>query len=225
MLRRAHQFTNSVCTKPAGTMKYEWYPAAGPVKALEHGGFTTAMKSTTAIKIETIGKRLVTCTGESGSGVYAPNETVGSTQLTFTGYHVGSSEACSSGATSGEVVTVPLDGTLGVILTSSEGLTKNKVGLDLRPAATGPLAEFVCGNTTYALTGAVIAQITANAMQLNTGVWKLTQAKGIQKPTRFEGRPEQVLQLRVGGNRPEQAALSASIVVLNEERVETSSVL
>jgi alpha-tubulin suppressor-like RCC1 family protein len=219
-------FANSVCTNPAGTMKYEWYLAGGPVKPLEHAGFTSAIKPTTTMRIETTGKRTILCTGETGSGAYVADKTVASVQLRLSGCHHGSSEPCSTGATAGELVTSPLSGTLGVILTSTEGTLKNEVGLDLRPAPSTPIAEFSCGHTAYLLTGAVIAEVKTNAMQLNTDVWKLAETKGIQKPVRFEGREEQTLQLRVGGGGgPEQAGVSLSVVISNEEKVETSSVL
>jgi uncharacterized delta-60 repeat protein len=221
----AGSYSNGVCTKLESTRTYEWYPAFGEQKPLERPGFTTGYKPTTTVKLETTGKRLITCDSENGTGEYDATTSVGSVRLGFAGCRNSMNEACGSGATPGRILTTPLTGTLGVITTSPEGPLKNRVGLLLKPTVGTRLAEFSCGVDRYVLTGAVIAKVKSNVMQLNTGVWKFTQAKGIQKPYRFEGGPEQTLELQLNENRPEQAGLALAAVVTNEEKVEINSTI
>jgi hypothetical protein len=51
------------------------------------------------------------------------------------------------------------------------------------------------------LTGTVIAEVKANAILLDTGLWNFAEAMGIQKRLRFVGAPEQHLELAIGTTR------------------------
>ncbi len=218
-------YANSVCTKPGGTNAYQWYPAFGGAQPLLNPGFTTANKVSTGVKLETPAKRVITCTGETSGGEYSDVRTVTAITLKLTGCHLGTSEGCnSSGAAGGEIISSALVGQLGVILTSREGPTKDKIGLALKPPSGSTLAEFTCGGTAVILTGAVLAEVKANAMLLNTGVWAFNESKGIQKPLGFEGQPEQALQLKLGNAPPERVGLALKAVQTNQEKIETSSV-
>jgi kumamolisin len=216
------EYENAICTKPGGVKTYNWYGAFGSANPLAKVRFTTAMKELAELRLES-GKQLITCTGQVGEGEYTGARAVGNVVFRLSACrHAG--VACQSGATEGLIETHPLAGTLGVILTSKEGPTKNKLGLDLQPKSGSTIAEFSCGGTSGSITGAVIAEVSRNAMQLNTGLLTFAMAKGgKQKPEEFEAGPKQTLQMKMGTNAPEQAGLSLRTKVTNEEKVEANS--
>src|SRR5262249_15349032 len=152
-------------------------------------------------KFETAAKDIVTCTGEHGSGEYASNTTVANVTFTFTGCALGTKGACQSpGKASGEISTVALSGTLGVI---SKGLeaSKNKIGIAYKPASGEQIAEFDCAGTHAVVDGSVIGEVPHDTMVAAANL-KFTEAKGIQKPTHFEGGSEQVLKALFGETGP-----------------------
>jgi kumamolisin len=217
------EYENAGCTKPGGTRNYSWYPAFGGAQPLAKTGFSTDIKALTELRLESP-KQLITCKAQTGSGEYAGVHAVGNVVLTFTGcQHSG--ESCQSGAGEGEIKTQTLMGTLGVILASKEGPVKNQVGLDLRPVSASTIAEFSCGGTAVAITGAVITHVQANSMQLNTSLWTFTMSKGgKQTPASFEGGPKQTLQMKFGAGALEQAGVSLRTTLTNGEKVETDTV-
>ena len=75
------------------------------------------------------------------------------------------------------------------------------------------------------MTGSVIVEVKANAMSNKLTV-KYVGAKGVQKPSRFEGGPEQVLRMKVGeGGTSEGALLTLTTILTSEEKVEISSIV
>ncbi|HEX4186601.1 MAG TPA: IPT/TIG domain-containing protein [Solirubrobacteraceae bacterium] len=220
----AGRFSSATCTTLGGEKKYEWYPAFGSNPLLKKH-FTIKIKVGTEAVLQTVGGHIVTCKGESGTGEYTGNRTVGDVKLTFTGCHLGTLGNCqSSGAGEGEVVTATLSGELGVIKASTEGTAKNLVGTDLKPAGAEAFAAFVCaGSTTVSVTGSVIGEVKRNAMT-TLGTLKYLQAKGVQKPTRFVGGEEDDLLSSFAEATPEHSGLNLSAVVGTEEKVEVSSI-
>ncbi len=217
-------YKNAGCTKPGGTHSYAWYAAFESAQPLAKAGFTAAIKELTEVRLESA-KQLITCKGQTGEGEYDGTRTVGDVVFRFTAcQHAGAS--CQSGLAEGEIETQRLAGTLGVILSSTEGPSKNKIGLGLQPGSGGAIAEFSCGGTPVSITGAVIAEVKANSMQLTTGLWTFAMAKGgKQKPEGFEGGAKQTLQLKFGAGEPEQAGLSLKTKLGNDEKVEVNSVV
>ncbi|HEX3511206.1 MAG TPA: IPT/TIG domain-containing protein [Solirubrobacteraceae bacterium] len=220
------RFAGGTCVSSTSTNSYEWFPAFGGARPLEKRHFTIAAKATTKPKLETKAKHIVNCTGESGSGEYASDTTVSAVVLTFTGCTLGTSGACQSpGKASGEISTTTLDGTLGVITKSAEGPAKNKIGIDYRPASGEQVTEFGCPGTHAAVDGSVIAEVPKDSM-LTAATIKFTQAKAVQKPVRFEGKPEDVLSAFFGEDGPfEPAGLLFTDVQTSEEKVEVNAVV
>jgi Tol biopolymer transport system component len=223
------KYASASCTTvSAKTNSYEWYPAFGGPEPLKMLGFKTAIKSASELKLETTGKQKIDCRGESSDGEYGGNKSVSDVTLTLTGCRrlllKGATEDCqSSGAKEGEVVTDALDGELGVITVSSEGPAKNKIGLDLKPASEEAVAAFECGTTVVSIDGSVIVQLSVNKMVL-TQTLKYSQSKAVQKPTKFEGATEDVLDTRLGTGVFEQTGLTLTSTLTNEEDIEINSI-
>ena len=219
-------FGNGNCTDGASTNTYQWYPAVGGARPLIKTHFTTKLKGLTKANLVTVGKHVISCTGESGTGEYSGPKTVANVTITLTGCHLGELGSCQSiKAAEGEVVLTTLDGELGVIATSAEGPTQNKIGTDLKPASGEVVAAFSCGVTPVLVSGSVIAQVPGDQMKLSPAMTLAATAKGVQKPSRFEGGEEDVLVTRLGEASAEQSGLSMKIVQTNEEKVEVNSVV
>ena len=138
--------------------------------------------------LEAVGGSRVTCTGESGTGQYAGNNTIGGVLLTFTGCARAGAACASAGAHSGEVVSQPLEATLGVE-TLGASASSDKLGLDLSGAGgSGTLLQFTCGATSVSVRGSVIVPLKANKPAL-TQKLKFKASKGRQKPESFAGGP------------------------------------
>jgi hypothetical protein len=218
------QFGAASCTTLGGEKKYEWYPAfAGPSPMLKTH-FTTKIKELTEAKLQTVGGKLITCKGETGTGEYSGNTAVANVTMTFTGCHLGELGSCqSSAAAEGEVVTATLQGELGVIKKSLEGPIKNTIGTDLKPVSGEVLAAFACAGSPVSVTGSVIGEVKRDAM-LSKAPIKFVQTKGIQKPTRFEGGAEELLVTKLGEGPSEHSGLSFTVNQTDEEKVEVNSV-
>ena len=86
------------------------------------------------------------------------------------------------------------------------------MGLAEESATGGPLAEVMCGPVHVVETGSIIGRVTPVNKKVLAGKsfrLKFTQAKGKQKPTKFEGGPTDVLMIATGGGAPEEAGVSA----------------
>jgi hypothetical protein len=185
-------------------------------------GFTTASKPSAVLKLETKAKRLITCKAEHGIGMITGTKTVRGVVLTFTGCADSKLGACQSGlASAGEILTTELNGTLGMIKRELSA-AKDKVGLELGPAA-GAFASFECGGIPITVRGSVIAQIGANVDRVNSTV-ALGEAKGTQKPNRFEGGPLIQLEEQIGESAAyEQAGLDLTAIAGGHPQLEISS--
>jgi argininosuccinate synthase len=82
--------------------------------------------------------------------------------------------------------------------------------------------EFECGTLTVKVKNSVISPVTSNAMKL-TATIKYTAAKGVQKPTKFEGGPNMFLESKFSAAPYEQSGQSATTIQTNEEKVEVRS--
>ncbi|HTU77849.1 MAG TPA: hypothetical protein VMF09_03740 [Solirubrobacteraceae bacterium] len=213
-------FTTSTCTVKsesytgAPTGKYEL-----EVEALQKASFKTKLASGSMTLESAAASSKVTCTGESGGGEYTGQQTLAGAAMTLTGctHH---SEACASaGAASGEVVTRPLEGALGIDK-RGKASTADKLGLALYPVGkTGAFMEFSCGATDVSVRGAVIVPVKSDKMSL-TQALKFSASKGKQKPQGFEGEPAEILEASFDGGAYEQTGLSASITQTNASEVE-----
>jgi hypothetical protein len=219
------RFSGSTCISSTAKNSYEWFPAFGGSRPLEKTHFTSVAKTLTKVKLETAAKDIVTCTGEHGSGEYSGNTTVANVTYTFTGCALGTKGACTSpGKAEGEISTVALSGTLGVVAKGLEA-AKNKIGVALKPASGEQVTEFGCPGTHGVVDGSVIGELPRDTMVTVANV-KFTEAKAVQKPTHFEGGSEQVLKAFFGEDGPfEPAGLLFTEVQTSEEKVEVNAVL
>jgi hypothetical protein len=222
----AGRFATSTCASTGTTHSYEWFPAFGASQPLGHRHFTIVDRGTAKPKLETLAKHVVTCSGESGGGEYTGNTSVGGVVLTFSGCAYGTKGSChSAGRAEGEITTTTLTGTLGVVARSAEGPAKNKIGIDYRPAAGQLVAEFACPGTPAVVDGSVIGEVPHGTMA-TVATLKLAETKAIQKPTRFEGGPEEVLSAFFGEGGPfEPAGLAFLATQTSEEKVEVNAVI
>jgi hypothetical protein len=224
----AGRFANGTCTKAGGTNTYEWFPAVGGPNPLVKPRFTATIKPLMEAKLYISGKHTISCTGEAGGGEYTGAKAIANIAVAFTGCHLDTAGgSCQSlDAASGEVVLNTLQGELGVIATSTEGPLKNKIGIALRPASGTVVAAFACASTPVLVTGSVIGEVPRDAMAVSAVVKFVSSTKGAQKPARFEGGEEDVLQTKLGEVAPaEQTGLKLTMSQTSEEKVEVNSVV
>jgi Regulator of chromosome condensation (RCC1) repeat/IPT/TIG domain len=210
------------CTIPGGTKTYEWYPAFGGSKPLTKVHFTSKNTGTAEPKLAAVGEP-ITCKTQTGAGELTSGHSVSLT-LTFTACHRGALGNCTSaGANEGEVKSQPLTGTLGVVTAGTEA-AKNKLGLDLQATSGEAVAEFSCAGVSTVWTGSVIVEVKANAM-LGALAVKYLGSKGLQKPSHFEGQPEDVPLVSLAGEPPVKAVLTLTTAYTFEEKIEINSVV
>ncbi len=210
-------FTTSTCTTRGATQtgKYEWH--AGVTKT----GFSDAIKIKTTAVFETVHKQKITCTGESNAGnISGPKEVTGVT-LTLTGCETASKKCTTAGLGEGELESKPLEGVLGLEKTTiKEGKETRYVALDLYPVGhQGPFLEYACaGGPAIVITGSVIGPVPADKA-FTTGTVTHTETAGKQKPERFEGGEQDVLE----NSLSEQLGLKLTATQTNEEAFEINA--
>jgi flagellar hook assembly protein FlgD len=193
-------YTDSKCTKASSsrTGKYEW--TAGP------GSSPTFTASGGKINLETVGRRLLSCTASSGSGTLAGGRSL-SMALTLSGCELAKQYCQSEGASSGQIK-FSATGELGFIT----GGAKPTVGLALT-ASSGNLFEATCGSSTVSLKGTVISPV-ASVDKINSSLsLKLKASRGKQTPQELEDGVKDTLGLTVLATPEEQAGLSSTITV------------
>ena len=118
-------------------------------------------------------------------------------------------------------MTNPLEGKIGI-----EKKPK-KVAVDLfpTPADKGLYATFTCLTTLKAsVGGSVLVPITSDKMA-STFTLKYGVKKGIQKPTKFEGEPEDVLLTEINSDgRDEKSGITITSTQVMEEEMEINTV-
>jgi len=144
-----------------------------------------------------------------------------SVTLTFEGCETSKGQCTGPGQAHGTVVTSPLQGELGTIK-KGEQPVKTKAGIELSPSAGGAFAECSISTINVQMRGSMIAAISGNSMKTVYTI-KYTQAKGKQKPERFEGGPLAVLEWNTGLGY-EQLGLSFTMILTAEEKLEVSTV-
>ncbi len=211
----AGKYASAGCTTPGKSDSYEW--SRGVVKT----GFATRLAAGSAT-LETVKGTKVTCAGETGTGSYTGDRTVGGVVLTLTGCELSGEKCSSTGAATGEVVSSALEGTLGVEkLGASE--SKDRIGLDLFPVGrAGSLTAFSCGATSVVLRGSAIVPVTANKMSLSSPL-KFKASKGKQKPEGFVEEAPDVLEASFAGGAYEQIGLTLTATQTDEEDVEVNA--
>jgi len=225
-------FDNAKCTKlaseDAGTEaeqlkkgNYQW------LSGVVNNKFTTTMNAETIAVLETVGGTKIVCNGGTGGGEYVTggtNKEVANVVFKFTGCEGSGGQFESPGAGAGRVNTAPLAGTIGFETITEEQPARDRLALELHAEGGGNIAELRSGGLLVAVKGSLLHKIAANAMKL-TATEKFTGSKGKQKPERFAGGipGEHILEVSSGGPF-EQASLSLTSILTNEEKVEASTI-
>jgi hypothetical protein len=220
----AKSYSNSVCTKALAGGNYEWFQDDGFFQ-LVHPGFTTAIKPATKLLLEVKGGQKIDCTGQTGAGEYSGRKSLANVTLKLTGCYLNTpTDACENAATSGEVLSTTLAGTLGIVKQGTEA-SKDLVGFRLAPASGESIAAFSCESTSVSVRGSVIIQGKANAMVM-TATLMAAQAKGVQKYTHFVGGSanEDIVEVKIGAGAYTQAGLALITTQANQEKVEANTV-
>jgi hypothetical protein len=197
---------------------YQWF------SGVVNNKFTTAIKPSTIVTLETVlGTKLV-CTGETSTGEYTGPKEVGHVVIKFTGCEA--KVTCeSAGAGSGRVTTASLAGTLGFETITEDTPARDRLALELHAEGGGNVMEFSCLGLKYVVRGSLLHKITANAMKL-TATERFSAYHGKQKPDHFAGGSagDHILELSQNGNPFEQAGLNFITILSNEEKVEASTI-
>ncbi len=208
------QFKDSKCTKLQNTGGFDWYGLLGSRPAPSH--FTLGGP----IKLETASKRKLSCTSSSGGGEYTGPKALGAISLRLSGCALSKIGSCtSSGQAEGVIAAEPMVGELG--FTSK---TAGKVGVELAPASGETVAVFSCAGTAVTLSGAVIGEPKANAIEATQKI-RFKMSHGVPAVKQLEGGPEAKLTLTIGAGAPEGAGMKATMNQGNEAEVEISSLV
>jgi len=203
------------CLALGGKHEYEWF--AGP--ASTH--FKLASQPGGAVALQTSKGTRLSCLALTGAGEFTGNalSTVGNLGLTLSGCELSGSKCASAGAASGEVLTAPLEGALGITKTGNKS-AKNGIGLSIHPAgAGGSVAQFTCASSSVSIRGSVVGSITTNKM-LSALPLSFSSAKGKQKPEGFIGQPASTLEVSLGGAAYEPAVLAVKASLVGEGPLE-----
>lgn len=152
--------------------------------------------------LETTEKNKVECASDTDSGELTGPKTDLVT-VRFEGCKA-FEETCQSGAVAGVIETKPLKSLLGFIKKTAP----IEVGVALSPVTGEVLAEFECSKVPIVVKGSVIGVITPLKTTGVTFTETFTQAAGVQKPTKLEGEPADVLITSIAGGAFVQSRLS-----------------
>jgi hypothetical protein len=217
-------YTDSGCTTSGAGGTFEWYSAFGSSNPLEKTGFSGVIKEGTVARLETVNKNVLTCTGETMTGKYTGNRTIGEVFITFSNCSGFGLTCTSAGAPAGTITTYQLEGVLGVEELGAEPAL-NKIGEDLFPVGrSGPIGEFSCEGVKMAMSGSIISPVAENAMKTTTAITS-KGSKGKQHPENFVGETPEPLMATIESGTPEQAGESVTTIQTNEEKIEINAVV
>lgn len=203
------KYAEGKCLIGSASGDYEWTPGVAK------GHFTLSDGEAT---LETAGKTKVVCKAGTGAGEYHETKEIASTVIKMTECESSGAKCTSAGASTGEIVTSSLEGTLGWTSFATEA-----VALDLGPAGgAGPFAEFNCGATAIVVRGSVLVNMGTDKMAKERAL-KYEVSKGKQKPEEFEGLPPDVLEASLAGGSYEHAYLTVTATQYSEEDVEVNT--
>ncbi len=215
------EFNNSHCTV-ASKPKYVWQPGfAGPDQVQERGFSLSGGEAV----FETAHKARIACHVGESAGEYTGSRSLSVGRLVLSGCASPTLGACqSAGAAAGEVLSAPLEGTLGVVKEGSSP-AKDTLGLELAGAGGAAVAEFSCGGVAATLTGAFTVELAKDNEMSTSFEWKATGKRGTPKPAGLVAEAGATLTLTVGEGPGESAAVALKATALGEEQIEASSVI
>jgi alpha-tubulin suppressor-like RCC1 family protein len=200
---------NSSCTVEKAGSNFEWTPGVVKTHFTLSGGEG---------KLETVAKKKVLCTGETGAGEYSGTKALVNTTIELTGCAFEADKCTSAGAAEGEIRTGTLTGALGW-----KNMESGAPALDLAPSEGELVAEFLCGADAFVVQGSVIVGVHQNEMQLAPTL-KYEATNGKQKPEHFDEEPNDVLEMSFGAAF-EQTGLTVTTTQTNEEEVEVNAAI
>jgi hypothetical protein len=196
---------------PGGT--YDWHPGAAKPSFVSGGGVTT---------LETTGGVKIVCKVVADEGSYSTPKVVAKLTKFLGCEDVGIGGPCENTASGGEIV-VFMTGEWGFIKNFvKEGKLILSVGLDLAPPEH---TTFRCqgprGNAEFALFGSVIAPVSPIDKMTSSFTLKYSQAKGKQKPAKFQGGPKDTPLLEnLITKTVEEAGLASTDTLSNPQPLE-----
>ncbi len=209
-------YDTAKCTTTSATHegRYEW--SAGPGAGRGFTGSAKSAKLETLHEVDHLGPfSRIACKSNSDSGEFTGRHTAVATFTFSSCVDAKSKAACqSAGQPTGEVQTVPLDGSLGVIEAGGSPL----IGIAFRPHGSTVLTNIECGASDVAVEGAIIAPITAIDAMSTRHKLGYKGAAGAQSPTAFEGEPPETLS--VG----EPMSLKMTVALTGMESLEVKAV-
>jgi hypothetical protein len=207
-------FANSGCTVHRVGGMYEWTAGPGAKPA-----FTASSAATT---LETVGgASKLSCSHASGSGSYTGAKLATAT-IALSGCKLASSKVpCqSAGAAPGEVVTSPLEGSLGFVKDAFEsGQLQVSVGLDLKHSPTLLTAECE-GGVKLSVAGSVIAPFRTIEKMASSNALEFTASAGKQVPEAFEEGATDTLSATFGSQSAQESGLKSKLTLAGEEPIE-----
>jgi hypothetical protein len=204
-------YSDSGCTSPEAGGRYEWsaVPGASP-------SFTATAGKTT---LESVGGAgTLSCKHSTIAGSYTGVKSAAAA-VTFSGcdFAANGAECQSSGAAPGEIVSSPLEGSLGFV---KDAVEKEQLiaitGLDLHAPT---ILTATCGTANVSVSGSVIAPFATSDKTLAANTLTFNQAAGIQAPEAFEEEAKDTLTSTLNGT-PSQSALKAKFKLKSAETVE-----
>jgi hypothetical protein len=209
-------YIDSACIEqnPFNTGKYEWVPGPGLANK-----FTGTSGTAT---LETVGKAKVKCAGTHSAGEYTGPKAA-TMDVTLTGCKLAANnEACqSAGSASGEITAKALAAQLGFIKNEAVGTELLlSLGWDLKHEPSIVTAECGASKESLQVTGSVIAPIGTLDKMTASYPLKFSATGGKQAPEAFEEGPKDTLSATIGSGPSEQAGLTASAKITNEEKLE-----
>jgi hypothetical protein len=234
--RAGGKWKDGGCKTPAkpGEEKFEWYAGFSGERPIAKRSFTVTSSSGTLVQLGTAVVKF-TCKSLQYSGEYTAAKTVATSSWRLTGCESSGLPCSSEGSPPGEIVTVALEGALGVtaagMLEGKRVFAKDKLGDELFPVGGGAEAEkrewagFRCAGVDEKLRGHHIDPVLANAMRLSETI-KSVSMEGKQKPEKFVEplTGPLILELSQAGGPFEPLGITSTTVRTNEEKIEVSSV-
>ncbi len=211
-------YSDSACTsEDVGKLgMYEWVSGAG-----SKNRFTATGK----LRLEGAAGAEVKCKTATAAGEYVGAKSL-TAVLTLTGCErVAGEGACeSAGAAPGEIVTSPLDGSVGFIADEvDESEVVASLGIDLGHEPSLFTATCAGSGEPLVVEGSFIAPVTKVDKMASSFSLKASASAGRQEPEAFEGGPDDTLSATMGAGA-EAAGVHAKLKIANEEELELKAV-
>jgi len=216
------KMSSATCVKEKAKGSYEWMSGAVKGKFTSTGGVGV---------LAAVGGTTVVCKTEASGGEYASPKTVTGVVVRFTSCESAGFICATVGAKAGEIVTNSLEGKIGIekraFVEGKEVPLKTKLALDLFPTSAdeGLYVTFNCGLSLHiTVGGSVLVPVTPTNKMLTKLTLKYVATKGVQKPTHFEGEPNDVLLTEINAKKPEQSGVTITATQTGEEPLEVNTV-